>query len=64
MKNPFASLVHVFRMPSAEVMAVRELAEAKRELLEAQSAAEFTRSVCQYNEQRIARLQNYVKEMS
>jgi len=49
-----------FRLPSAESLALKELEEAKRKLLEAQSAREFSESMCKYHEARIKRLTSYL----
>lgn len=64
MKKIFTAMINAFRAPSAEEMAVRELAEAKRELLEAESAREYAAAISYYNLERIARLKNYGKEIS
>lgn len=45
-----------FKRPSAEILARRELEEARRELLAAQSAAEYAQQMATYHEARIARL--------
>lgn len=49
-----------FRLPSAEVLALRELEEAKRKLLDAQSGREYAESMCKYHEARIKRLSAYL----
>ena len=49
--------------PSPEELASRELAHARRALLEAQSAEEFARSQVMYNKQRIARLRAYLADL-
>lgn len=49
-------IFQIFKAPSAEVLAQRELAEAKRRLLEAQSAAEYANAMVQYHSKRIERL--------
>lgn len=46
--------------PSAETIALRELEEAKRKLLEAQSGREYADSMCKYHEARIKRLTTYL----
>lgn len=46
----------LFKAPPAELLARRELDEAKRRLLEAQSAAEYATAMVQYQQQRIDRL--------
>lgn len=53
----------LFTGPSPEELASRELAQARRALLEAQSAEEFARSQVIYNKQRIARLRAYLADM-
>lgn len=50
----------VFATPSAEMLALRELEDARRKLLEAQSGREYANSMCQYHEARIKRLTNYL----
>jgi hypothetical protein len=50
----------IFTVPSAEVLALKELEEAKRKLLEAQSAREYADSMCKYHEARIKRLTSYL----
>lgn len=51
----------VYATPSAEVIALHELEEAKRKLLEAQSGREYAESMCKYHEARIKRLTAYLK---
>jgi hypothetical protein len=46
--------------PSAEVLALRELEESKRRLLEAQTAREYAESMCKYREAQIKRLTAYL----
>lgn len=53
-------LIETFRKPSAEQLAQRELEEAKRELLKAQTHQEFYKRVADYNEDRVRRLSNYL----
>ena len=58
-------LSNSFRLPTADVMAVRELEEAKRELLQMQSAQDYAKSMCSYHAERVKRLTAYVmKEQS
>lgn len=45
-----------FRTPTTEALIARELEDAKRRLLEAQSAREFANAMCKYHEDRIKRL--------
>ena len=47
--------------PSAEVLALRELEDSKRRLLEAQTAREYADSMCKYREAQIKRLTAYIK---
>ena len=53
-------LKKVYTTPSAEVIALRELEDAKRQLLEAQSGREYADSMCKYHEARIKRLTAYL----
>jgi len=48
-----------FRTPSADVLASRELEEAKRELLRAMSAQDYANRIVQYHADRIKRLTAY-----
>ena len=50
----------LLRTPSAEVIALRELEEAKRRLLTAQSTREYADSMCKYHEAQIKRLTAYL----
>jgi hypothetical protein len=49
-----------FRTPSADMLAWRELEEAKRELLRSQSAMDYTKRMVEYHQDRIKRLSAYV----
>lgn len=51
---------NVYATPSAEALALRELEEAKRSLLETQSAREYADSMCKYREAQIKRLTVYL----
>ena len=55
------SLAGMFRPASPEVLAARELDEARRQLLAAESAAEYAGAMCAYHRSRIDRLQRYLK---
>jgi hypothetical protein len=46
--------------PSAEVLALKELEDSKRGLLEAQTAREYADSMCKYREAQIRRLTAYL----
>lgn len=52
----------VYGTPSAEALALRELEEAKRRLLEAQTAKEYADSMCRCHETRIKRLTTYLRD--
>lgn len=51
---------NIYVTPSAEVIALRELEDAKRMLLEAQSGREYAESMCKYREAQIKRLTAYL----
>ena len=51
---------NVYTTPSAEVLALRELEDAKRKLREAQTGREYADSMCKYHEARIKRLTTYL----
>lgn len=50
----------LFRPASPEVLAARELDDARRQLLQAQSAEEYAHSMAAYHQRRIARLERYL----
>ena len=52
-----------FAVPSAKALALRELEDAQRRLLEAQSATEYAKNMATYHEQRIKRLTVYLKDV-
>lgn len=54
-------LKKLWTTPSAEVLALKELEESKRRLLEAQTAREYADSMCKYREAQIKRLTAYIK---
>jgi hypothetical protein len=51
---------NAYTTPSAEVLALRELEDSKRRLLEAQTAREYADSMCKYREAQIKRLTTYL----
>jgi hypothetical protein len=51
---------NAYTTPTAESLALRELEEAKRRLLEAQTAREYAESMCKYREAQIERLTAYL----
>ena len=53
-------LKQVYTTPSAEAIALRELEESKRKLLEAQTAREYADSMCKFREAQIKRLTAYL----
>ncbi|NBS70001.1 hypothetical protein EBT31_13965 [bacterium] len=55
---------NVFRTPSALELAARELAQAERALLEAETGREYATAMVEYNQERIHRLRKYLKEAS
>ena len=55
-------LTKLFRRPSALVIAQRELEEAQRNLLDAQSGYEYAKRIADYNADRIKRLTAYIRE--
>jgi len=54
-------LKKMWTAPSAKVLALRELEDAERRLLEAQTAREYAESMCKYREAQIKRLTAYLK---
>lgn len=50
----------LFRPAPAQVLAARELDEARRQLLQAQSAEEYAHLMAAYHQARIARLERYL----
>jgi hypothetical protein len=51
---------NIYATPTAESLALRELEEAKRRLLEAQTAREYAESMCKYRDAQIKRLTAYL----
>lgn len=64
MRELFNEMRAYFLLPSAEALALKELEEAKRKLLEAQSAREYADSMCKYHEARIKRLTAYLHSVT
>jgi len=56
----FEQLKKLWLMPTAEALAMRELEDAKRKLLQAQTAREYADSMCKYREAQIKRLTAYL----
>lgn len=55
-------LFSLLRVPTADVMAVRELEEAKRDLLRSQSAQDYAKRMVEYHQDRVKRLTAYVEK--
>lgn len=53
----------LFRTPTPLELAARELAEAERQLLQAHTAREYADAMVMYNQERIHRLRNFIKEL-
>lgn len=51
------ALINLFKTPSADELAVRELEEARRGLLVAQTGLDYARSMVDYETQRVRRLE-------
>lgn len=62
MWNEIKRTFSIFRTPSALEIAARELAQAERQLLEAETGREFATAMVEYNKERIYRLRKYIKE--
>jgi hypothetical protein len=60
LKDTFEFMKSLFKVPSADAMALKELEDAKRKLLEAQSGREYATSMCNYYETKIKRLSAYL----
>ena len=57
------SLRRVFRIPTADELAVIELGEAQRELLAMQTARDYSTRMVDYNKDRIRRLTAHIKKI-
>lgn len=55
-------LIEMFKPPPVEVLAARELNEARKALLSAQTAAEYADSMIAYHTARIERLMAFLKD--
>jgi len=58
------NLFNIVRLPEPMQLAKRELADAHRQLLSAQSGAEYARRMVEYHQDRIKRLTAYVQAAS
>jgi hypothetical protein len=54
----------LYKLPSVEEMMAQELEEARRDLLIAETAADYAESAVVYNRQRIERLTASLKEIA
>lgn len=55
-------LKQLFSRPTAIKIAEEELRNAEQSLLEAQSAMEYASALVSYNQSRVARLRNFIKD--
>ena len=53
-------LKSLFKLPTVQEQAERELQEAQRELLAAESACEYARRIAEYQKDRIRRLTAFI----
>lgn len=60
MNNLINHVVKLFSAPSVAELAVRELKDAKRRLLEIQSTVEYATRMSEYHKDRITRLTDYL----
>ena len=58
----FAHFKNLFRQPTALEVVTKELAMANLAKLEAETAADYAKSVVAYNDARIKRLEAHLKE--
>lgn len=63
MWDEFKRTLNIFRTPSATELAARELDQAERSLLEAQSAREYADAMVTYHGDRIDRLRRYLRDV-
>ena len=55
-------LRNIYLLPSARVLAIKELEDSKRKLLEMESAFDYAQNMCNYYKSKINRLSVYVKK--
>lgn len=58
------AIKNAMRMPSSEMMALTELEQAKRELLQMQTAKDYSTRMVEYNKDRIRRLSEHLANAS
>jgi len=51
----------IYILPSARVLAIKELDDSKRKLLEMESSLDYAQSMCNYYKSKINRLSVYLK---
>lgn len=56
------TIQQLMQKPHAHELAVRELNDAKRELLASQTGRDYAEAMCKYHEARIARLESMLLE--
>lgn len=61
MWDEFKRTFDIFRTPTPLELAAKELAEAERALLQAETAREYATAMVEYNDERIQRLRRYIK---
>ena len=59
--NFFERFQSLWHLPSPKELAAKELEEAKRRFLEAQSGMEYAKRMSDYHSDRIKRLTNYLE---
>lgn len=52
----------VYVLPSARVLAIKELEDSKRKLLEMESSLDYAQSMCYYYNTKISRIENFLKK--
>lgn len=60
MRELYDWVKNIYTTPSAEAIALRELEESKRRLLDAQTGREYADSMCKFHEAKIRRLTIYL----
>lgn len=60
MRELYDWVKNIYITPSAEAIALRELEESKRRLLDAQTGREYADSMCKFHEAKIRRLTVYL----
>jgi hypothetical protein len=61
MKELFLMLMNVCKKPSVVMLATKELEEAQKQLLQAQSSYEYAKRMADYHSDRIARLSAFLR---